>query len=248
MSAVLPWFRVHIVILNDPGRLISSHIMHTALVAGWSALMLLYELITLDPTSNLIWTYETMNIAHILLSGLLILASFWHWAYWDLDLFFTSTLTLDLNQILSIHLTLASSLCLGFGLAHLTGFLGPGMWTSDSLNLVGSIRFVKASFNLLAYARLAYGVISSHHIISGLLGTSIGLWHITLRPLAYLYNLLSMGKVESILSSSITAVFFTAFLISALMWYGSAHTTQELFGPTRYSWDNAYYSLDIRTS
>ena len=88
-----------------------------------------------------------MNIAHILLSGLLILASFWHWAYWDLDLFFTSTLTLDLNQILSIHLTLASSLCLGFGLAHLTGFLGPGMWTSDSLNLVGSIRFVKASFN-----------------------------------------------------------------------------------------------------
>ena len=104
--------------------------MHTALVAGWSALMLLYELITIDPTdpvynpiwrqaaytlpfisrigiirslfswslgidptSNLIWTYETMNTAHILLSGLLILA----------------------DQILSIHLTLASSLCLGFG-------------------------------------------------------------------------------------------------------------------------------------
>ena len=54
----LPWFRVHIVILNDPGRLISSHIMHTALVAGWSALMLLYELITIDPTDpvyNPIW-------------------------------------------------------------------------------------------------------------------------------------------------------------------------------------------------
>ena len=101
--------------------------MHTALVAGWSALMLLYELITIDPTdpvynpiwrqaaytlpfisrigiirslfswslgidptSNLIWTYETMNTAHILLSGLLILAAFWHWAYWDLDVFFTS--------------------------------------------------------------------------------------------------------------------------------------------------------------
>lgn len=69
-------------------------------------------------------------------------------------------------------------------------------------------------------------MVSYHHITSSLdlLGTS------TLRPLAYLYNLLSMGKVESILSSSIT------------------HTTQELFGPTRYSWDNAYYSLDIRTS
>ena len=47
MSAVLPWFRVHIVILNDLGRLISSHA--------------LYELITIDPTSNLIWTYEKLT-------------------------------------------------------------------------------------------------------------------------------------------------------------------------------------------
>ena len=137
--------------------------MHTALVAGWSALMLLYELITIDPvynpiwrqaaytlpfisrigiirslfswslgidpTSNLIWTYETMNTAHILLSGLLILAAFWHWAYWDLDVFFTSMLRLDPVSDL-VH------------------------W---------AIRFVKATFNLQAHTRLAYGVISSHH-------------------------------------------------------------------------------------
>jgi len=54
----LPWFRVHIVILNDPGRLISVHIMHTALVAGWASTMLLYELIIVDPTDpvyNPIW-------------------------------------------------------------------------------------------------------------------------------------------------------------------------------------------------
>merc|ERR1712056_71090 len=54
----LPWFRVHIVILNDPGRLISVHIMHTALVAGWSGVMVLYELIIVDPTDtvyNPIW-------------------------------------------------------------------------------------------------------------------------------------------------------------------------------------------------
>ena len=30
----LPWYRVHTVVLNDPGRLISVHIMHTALVSG----------------------------------------------------------------------------------------------------------------------------------------------------------------------------------------------------------------------
>ena len=46
----LPWFRVHIVILNDPGRLIGVHIMHTGFVAGWSGIMVLYEQIILDPT------------------------------------------------------------------------------------------------------------------------------------------------------------------------------------------------------
>ena len=48
----LPWFRVHIVILNDPGRLISG------LAAGWSGAITFYELITLDPTDpvyNPIW-------------------------------------------------------------------------------------------------------------------------------------------------------------------------------------------------
>ena len=50
MKIRLAWFRVHIVILNDPGRLISVHIMHTALAAGWSAVIVLYELITFDPT------------------------------------------------------------------------------------------------------------------------------------------------------------------------------------------------------
>jgi Photosystem II protein len=26
----LPWYRVHTVVINDPGRLISVHLMHTA--------------------------------------------------------------------------------------------------------------------------------------------------------------------------------------------------------------------------
>nr|WP_229130423.1 hypothetical protein [Ancylomarina sp. 16SWW S1-10-2] len=28
----LPWYRVHTVVLNDPGRLLAVHIMHTAFV------------------------------------------------------------------------------------------------------------------------------------------------------------------------------------------------------------------------
>ena len=39
MAANLPWYRVHTVVLNDPGRLISVHIMHTSLVSGWAGAM-----------------------------------------------------------------------------------------------------------------------------------------------------------------------------------------------------------------
>ena len=46
----LPWYRVHTVVLNDPGRLIAVHLMHTALVAGWAGSMALYELSVFDPS------------------------------------------------------------------------------------------------------------------------------------------------------------------------------------------------------
>ena len=38
----LPWYRVHTVVINDPGRLIAVHLMHTALVAGWAGSMALF--------------------------------------------------------------------------------------------------------------------------------------------------------------------------------------------------------------
>ena len=46
----LPWYRVHTVVLNDPGRLIAVHLMHTALVAGWAGSMALYELAAVSYT------------------------------------------------------------------------------------------------------------------------------------------------------------------------------------------------------
>ncbi len=54
----LPWYRVHTVVLNDPGRLISVHLMHTALVAGWAGSMALYELAVFDP-SDPVLNYDT---------------------------------------------------------------------------------------------------------------------------------------------------------------------------------------------
>jgi photosystem II CP47 chlorophyll apoprotein len=50
LTTSLPWYRVHTVVLNDPGRLIAVHLMHTALVAGWAGSMALYELAVFDPS------------------------------------------------------------------------------------------------------------------------------------------------------------------------------------------------------
>ncbi|KAH1047936.1 hypothetical protein J1N35_038720 [Gossypium stocksii] len=54
-----------------------------------------------------------------------------------------------------------------------------------------------------------------------------------------------MGNIETILSSSLAAVFFAAFVVAGTMWYGSATTPIELFGPTRYQWDQGYFQQEI---
>ena len=54
----IPWFRIHACVLNDPGRILSVHIMHSALIAGWSGTMAGYERSILngcDPIYNPLW-------------------------------------------------------------------------------------------------------------------------------------------------------------------------------------------------
>jgi len=54
-----------------------------------------------------IWSFEGVAAAHIILSGLLFLASVWHWVYWDLELFRdprTGEPALDLQKMFGIHL------------------------------------------------------------------------------------------------------------------------------------------------
>ena len=65
------------------------------------------------------------------------------------------------------------------------------------------------------------------------------------RPGPNLYKLLNMGAVEHVLSSSISPVLFSASVMSSLTWYGSNPSGNELFGRSRYEWDNAYFSLHI---
>nr|AMD08022.1 photosystem II CP47 chlorophyll apoprotein [Euglena mutabilis] len=283
----LPWYRVHTVVLNDPGRLISVHLMHTALVSGWAGSMALYELAIFDPsdlvlnpmwrqgmfvlpfmtrlgvtkswgawsilgestTNPGIWSFEGVAAAHIILSGLLFLAAIWHWVYWDLQLFRdprTGDPALDLPKIFGIHLFLSGLLCFSFGAFHVTGLFGPGIWVSDPYGITGSIQPVVPAWGADGFDPYNAGGIASHHIAAGVLGIIAGLFHLTVRPPQRLYKALRMGNIETVLSSSIAAVFWSAFVVSGTMWYGSAATPIELYGPTRYQWDKNYFQEEIQ--
>ncbi|ASC69679.1 Photosystem II CP47 reaction center protein [Halomicronema hongdechloris C2206] len=282
----LPWYRVHTVVLNDPGRLISVHLMHTALVAGWAGSMALFELATYDPSDPVLnpmwrqgmfvlpfmarlgvtqswggwsvtgetavdpgfWSFEGVAAAHIVLAGLLFLAACWHWVYWDLDLFQdprTGEPALDLPKMFGIHLFLSGLLCFGFGAFHLTGLWGPGMWVSDPYGLTGHIQPVAPEWGAAGFNPFNPGGIVAHHIAAGIVGIIAGLFHLTVRPPQRLYKALRMGNIETVLSSSIAAVFFAAFVVAGTMWYGSTATPIELFGPTRYQWDSGYFQQEI---
>ncbi|KAL1368082.1 hypothetical protein AAHE18_02G095100 [Arachis hypogaea] len=282
----LPWYRVHTVVLNDPDRLLSVHIMHTALVAGWAGSMALYELVFFDPfdpvldpmwrqgmfvipfitrlgitnswggwsitggtTPNLsIWSYEGVAGAHIVFLGLCFLAAIWHWVYWDLEIFCderTGKPSLNLPKIFGIHLFLAGVACFGFGAFHVTGLYGPGIWVSDPYGLTGKVQSVNPAWGVEGFDPFVPGGIASHHIAAGTLGILAGLFHLSIRPPQRLYKGLRMGNIEIVLSNSIAAVFFAAFVVAGTMWYGSATTPIELFGPSRYQWDQRYFQQEI---
>ena len=283
----LPWYRVHTVVLNDPGRLISVHLMHTALVAGWAGSMALFELATFDPSDAILnpmwrqgmyvlpfmarlgvdtswggwsvtgetgasagfWSFEGVAIAHIVLSGLLFLAAVWHWVYWDLELFVdprTGQPALDLPKMFGIHLFLSGLLCFGFGAFHLTGLWGPGMWVSDAYGITGHVQGVAPEWGAAGFNPFNPGGVVAHHIAAGVVGIIAGLFHLSVRPPERLYKALRMGNIETVLSSSIAAVFFAAFVVTGTMWYGNATTPIELFGPTRYQWDQGYFNQEIQ--
>jgi len=283
----LPWYRVHTVVINDPGRLIAVHLMHTALVAGWAGSMALYELAVYDPSDPVLnpmwrqgmfvlpfmarlgvtgswagwsvtgetgvdpgfWSFEGVAAAHIILSGLLFLAACWHWVYWDLELFTdprTGEPALDLPKMFGIHLFLSGLLCFGFGAFHQTGLWGPGIWVSDPYGLTGHVQAVAPEWGPAGFNPYNAGGIVAHHIAAGVVGIIAGLFHLSVRPPERLYKALRMGNIETVLSSSIAAVFFAAFVAAGTMWYGSATSPVELFGPTRFQWDSGYYQQEIQ--
>jgi len=196
-----------------------------------------------------LWSYEGVALSHIGLSGLCFLAALWHWRFWDLELFRSplnpTQTSLDLPAIFGIHLLLASLLCFGFGSYHVTGTYGPGIWVSDAYGIAGRVQGVSPSWGPAGFNPFNPGGIAAHHIAAGVLGTLASFFHLTNPPPEVLFLALRMANLETVLSSSIAAVFFAAFVTSGTMWYGAAATPIELFGPTRYQWDSEYFLKKI---
>jgi photosystem II CP47 chlorophyll apoprotein len=109
------------------------------------------------------------------------------------------------------------------------------MWVSDPYGLTGHVQPVAPEWGAAGFNPFNPGGIVAHHIAAGIVGIIAGLFHLTVRPPQRLYKALRMGNIETVLSSSIAAVFFAAFVVAGTMWYGSAATPIELFGPTAIS-------------
>ena len=185
-----------------------------------------------------IWTVEGIAVAHVLLAGLLWAASLWHWVFWDLDLFRdrrSNNRVIDSPKLFGIHLLLSGLLCLTFGSFHAATF--PGIWVSDVFSIAGGVVVVLPDWTVRGFDAYNPGGIVAHHLAAGILGIFAGIFHLSCRPSRALYILLRMGNIETVLASSIVAVSWAAGVVSATMWYGSAATPAECFGPTRYVWD-----------
>jgi photosystem II CP47 chlorophyll apoprotein len=195
------------------------------------------------------WSYEGAALMHILISGLYFLAAVWHWVYWDLEIFEdpkTGEPSIDLPKVFGAHLFLLGFLCFNFGAFHLTGIFGPGMWVSDPYGLTGHVQGVAPEWGPLGFDPYNPGGVVAHHIAAGITLIVGGIFHITARPPERLYGALRMGNVETALSSAIAAVFGAAFVVAGTMWYGHVTTPIELFGPTRYQWDQGYFQQEIQ--
>ena len=134
---------------------------------------------------------------------------------------------------------------LRFGAFHVTGAWGPGIWVSDAYGITGKVQPVAPAWGPEGFNPFNPSGVASHHIAAGnlrFLQVFSILLYVHLKDYTELYVWVTLKQY---LSSSIAAVFWSAFITTGTMWYGSATTPIELFGPTRYQWDSGYFQQEI---
>ncbi|KAI5404809.1 hypothetical protein KIW84_051827 [Lathyrus oleraceus] len=141
-----------------------------------------------------------------------------------------------------MHTTRVAGWAGSMALYELTVFY-PSDPVLDPMWRQGRVQSVNPAWGVDGFDPFVLGGIASHHIAAGTLEILAGLFHLSVCPPQRLYKGLCMGNIETVLSSSIAAVFFTAFVVVGIMWYGSATTLLELFGPTHYQWDQGYFQV-----
>ncbi|CAN6458708.1 unnamed protein product [Victoria cruziana] len=194
----LPCYRVHTVALNDPGRLLFVHIMHTALVSGWASSMALYELAIFDPSDPILdpmWRQGIFIIPFMTHLGITNSWGGWSitggivtnpgiWSYEGVvgaHIVFSGLCFLAAiwHWIFGIHLFLSGVACFGFGAFHVTGLYGPRIWVSDPCGLTEKVQPVNLLWGKEGFDPFAPEGIASHHIAAGTLEILAGLFHLS---------------------------------------------------------------------
>merc|ERR1711972_1094047 len=251
----LPWYRVHTVVLNDPGRLLAVHLMHTALVAGWAGSMALYELAVFDPSDpvlNPMWRQGMYVMPFMARLGVTD-----SWGGWSITGESVSNPGIwSFEGVALTHIVL-SGLCFLAALWH---------WVYWDLELFRDPRTGEPALDLPKI----FGI---HLFLASLLCFGFGAFHVTgaFGPGIWVSDAYGVtGRVQAVapawgaegfnpfnpggiashhiaagILGILAGVFFAAFITSGTMWYGAATTPIELFGPTRYQWDSGYFQQEI---
>jgi photosystem II CP47 chlorophyll apoprotein len=161
--------------------------------------------------------------------------------YWDLELFRdprTGEPALDLPK------SLVFTYYYQVYYASVSGIprnrISPGIWVSDAYGITGKST-TTPSWGADGFNPFNPGGIAAHHIAAGIL-VFCGCFPFNCSSTATFIRALRMGNIETVLSSSISAVFFAAFITSGTMWVLQQLRLNYL---TRYQWDSGYFQQEI---
>ncbi|QCE14657.1 photosystem II CP47 chlorophyll apoprotein [Vigna unguiculata] len=195
------------------GRLLSVHIIQTALVAGWAGSMTLYELAVFypsDPVLDPMWRQGMFVIPFMTRLGITN-----SWGGWNITGgAITNPGIWSYEGVAGAHIVFSGLCflaaiwhwvywvaCFGFGAFHVTGLYGPGIWVSGSYGLTGRIQSVNLAWGVEGFDPFVPGGITSHHIVAGTLGILAGLFHLSVRPPQRLYKGLRILPARNISKS-----------------------------------------------
>ncbi|KAJ7941005.1 Photosystem II CP47 reaction center protein [Quillaja saponaria] len=220
----LPWYRVHTVVLNDPGRLISVHIMHTALVAGWAGSMALYELAVFDPSDPVLdpmWRQGMFVIPFMTRLGITN-----SWGGWSIT---GGTIT---NPGIWSYEGVAGAHIVFSGLCFLAAIWHWVYWDLEIFSM-------DVQENLLWIAQI-FGI---HYFSQGWLALVLG--RISCNRIVWSWN---MG-IRSLWTNWKGTIRKSSVVWKLLLLLELCGMVQqppiELFGPTRYQWDQGYFQQEI---